>query len=114
MVARARLAAGYSTVRKFAQAIGVTENRLYRLEGGRSVGRNVLVAIELGLKWGPGSTEHVLEGGSPHSDPPLDNEAERELWQILKLIKSLTHAERLAHLEIHRKYRPTPGDIDCG
>lgn len=114
MVERARVAASYRTVRSFAQAIGIPENRLYRLENGRSVGRNVLVAVELGLGWGPGSIDQILEGQQAMSndDPQLDNDIEVELWNTLKLIKGLTHGERLAHLEMHRKFRREQGQME--
>lgn len=117
VVTNARIAAGFRTAKAFALAIGVKDNRMYRLEAGRSVGRNVLAAVELGLAWPPGRAERVLDGtDTPRpprkpsrrrwaDDPELGTDTERELWRKLKMIKGLSHEERLAHLRVHRSHR---------
>lgn len=64
-VIRRRVAIGYQHRRAFAAAIKVTDRTLSKLEEGEPVGRNTLAAVEVGLRWKPGSMDAVLEGGEP-------------------------------------------------
>jgi hypothetical protein len=92
---------GYSDTRSFAEAIGLHERTIGRLETGHSVGRNTLVKIETFFGWEPQSAEAILAGGDPQEvgaaaagtsmsedDPgdlaPLDD-VEQKIWDIKPL-----------------------------
>lgn len=60
-----RVSLGYQHRRAFAAAIKVTDRTLTKLEEGQPVGRNTLAAVEVGLRWKPGSVDALLEGGEP-------------------------------------------------
>ncbi|WP_372673155.1 hypothetical protein [Amycolatopsis kentuckyensis] len=61
----ARIAAGYRTTRAFAAATGIGDKTHYRLEQGKSVGRDTLAIVEQHVGWAPGSAAAVLRGEEP-------------------------------------------------
>ncbi|MGH2604403.1 MAG: helix-turn-helix domain-containing protein [Dehalococcoidia bacterium] len=67
-----RIELGYRVRREFAAKVGLTDRTLGTLESGQHVGLDTLAAIEIGLRWAPGSAEHILAGGEPEStDQPI-------------------------------------------
>lgn len=119
-VTQLRRAAGYETMRAFAEACGIHEKTLGKLETGQAVNRNTLAAVETGLHKRPGWCNGVLdqvdlEGGmNGEQEPILQNKIERELWAELLLINALTHDERLHLLESYRKYAGRLGQAGEG
>src|SRR5258708_19723128 len=70
--------------RAFAEATGVTDRTLGKLENGQRVSPSTLGVIENILGWAPGSCRRILAGGEPHAvsapatdghydDPTLDH-----------------------------------------
>jgi Helix-turn-helix len=86
VVAR-RAALGMRDRRAFADATGVTDRTLGKLENGKKVSASTLGAVENQLGWAPGSCRRILAGGEPaavpggagpsrYSDPTLQHIAE--------------------------------------
>src|ERR1700746_1044101 len=65
VVAR-RVELGMRDRRAFAQATGVTERTLGKLENGQRVSPSTLGMVENRLAWAPGSCRGVTPGGEPH------------------------------------------------
>lgn len=55
--------------RAFAQATGVTDRTLGKLENGQRVSPSTLAMVENQLGWGPGSCRRILAGGGPVIEP---------------------------------------------
>jgi hypothetical protein len=71
--------------RAFAEATGVTERTLGKLENGQHVSPSTLGMVENRLGWTPGSCRRVLAGGEPKVGSPDPGRAEYEdptLWHI--------------------------------
>src|SRR5438132_13448228 len=84
VVAR-RVELGMRDRRAFAEATGVTERTLGKLENGQRVSPSTLGMVENRLGWAPGSCRRILEGGEPKVGSPDLGHAEHEdptLWHI--------------------------------
>src|SRR5262249_58402505 len=71
--------------RAFAEATGVTERTLGKLENGQRVSPSTLGMVENRLGWGPGSCRRILAGGEPTVVSPGPGQAEHEdptLWHL--------------------------------
>ena len=55
--------------RAFAQATGVTDRTLGKLENGQRVSPSTLGMVENQLGWAPGSWRRILAGGEPVVEP---------------------------------------------
>jgi len=55
--------------RAFAEATGVTERTLGKLEHGQRVSPSTLGVVENHLGWAPGSCRTILAGGEPNARP---------------------------------------------
>ena len=55
--------------RAFAQATGVTDRTLGKLENGQRVSPSTLGMVENQLGWAPGSCRRILAGGEPVVEP---------------------------------------------
>jgi hypothetical protein len=66
VVAR-RVELGMKDRRAFAEATGVTERTLGKLENGQRVSPSTLGVVENHLGWAPGSCRRVLAGGEPNA-----------------------------------------------
>jgi Helix-turn-helix len=55
--------------RAFAQATGVTDRTLGKLENGQRVSPSTLGMVENQLGWAPGSCRQILAGGEPAIEP---------------------------------------------
>ena len=60
-----RVELGMRDRRAFAQATGVTERTIGKLENGQHVSPSTLAMAENRLGWAPGSCRRVLAGGEP-------------------------------------------------
>jgi hypothetical protein len=56
--------------RAFAEATGVTERTLGKLENGQHVSPSTLGMVENRLGWAPGSCRRILAGGEPKVGSP--------------------------------------------
>ena len=65
VVAR-RVELGMRDRRAFAEATGVTERTLGKLENGQRVSPSTLGMVENKLGWAPGSCRRILAGGEPN------------------------------------------------
>jgi len=84
VVAR-RVELGMRDRRALAEATGVTERTLGKLENGQRVSPSTLAMVENRLGWAPGSSRRVLAGGEPQMGPQDRVHAEYEdptLWHI--------------------------------
>ena len=84
VVAR-RVELGMRDRRAFAEATGVTERTLGKLENGHRVSPSTLGMVENRLGWAPGSWRRILAGGEPNLGSPDPGPAEYEdptLWHI--------------------------------
>jgi hypothetical protein len=84
VVAR-RVELGMRDRRALAEATGVTERTLGKLENGQSVSASTLGMVENRLGWAPGSCRRILAGGEPNVGSPALAHAEYEdptLWHI--------------------------------
>ena len=84
VVAR-RVELGMRDRRAFAEATGVTERTLGKLENGQHVSPSTLGMVENRLGWAPGSCRRILAGGEPTVESPDRGPAEHEdptLWHI--------------------------------
>jgi hypothetical protein len=84
VVAR-RVELGMRDRRAFAEATGVTERTLGKLENGQRVSPSTLAIVENRLGWAPGSCRRILAGGQPSVGSPDREPAEYEdptLWHI--------------------------------
>jgi hypothetical protein len=84
VVAR-RVELGMRDRRAFAQATGVTERTLGKLENGQRVSPSTLAMVENRLGWAPGSCRRILAGGEPTVGSTDRGPAEYEdptLWHI--------------------------------
>jgi hypothetical protein len=84
VVAR-RVELGMRDRRAFAQATGVTERTLGKLENGQRVSPSTLGMVENRLGWAPGSCRRILAGGEPDVGSPGGGHAEYDdptLWHI--------------------------------
>ena len=84
VVAR-RVELGMRDRRAFAEATGVTERTLGKLENGQRVSPSTLAMVENHLGWAPGSCRRLLAGEEPNPGPPDRGHAEYEdptLWHI--------------------------------
>jgi Helix-turn-helix len=84
VVAR-RVELGMRDRRAFAEATGVTERTLGKLENGQHVSPSTLGMVENRLGWAPGSCRRILGGGEPKAGSPDVGHAEYEdptLWHI--------------------------------
>jgi hypothetical protein len=81
-VVAGRVELGMRDRRAFAQATGVTERTIGKLENGQQVSPTTLAMVEIRLGWAPGSCRRILAGGEPtvpsenrgraeHEDPTL-------------------------------------------
>jgi hypothetical protein len=77
VVAR-RVELGMRDRRAFADATGVTERTLGKLENGQRVSPSTLGMVENRLGWVPGSCRRILGGGEPSAGPPGLPHAEYE------------------------------------
>jgi transcriptional regulator with XRE-family HTH domain len=66
VVAR-RVELGMKDRRAFAEATGVTERTLGKLENGQRVSPSTLGVVENLLGWAPGSCRRILAGGEPNA-----------------------------------------------
>ena len=60
-----RVELGMRDRRAFAEASGVTERTLGKLENGQHVSPSTLAMVEIRLGWAPGSYRRILAGGEP-------------------------------------------------
>ena len=84
VVAR-RVELGMRDRRAFAEATGVTERTLGKLENGQHVSPSTLGMVENRLGWSPGSCRRILAGGEPKVGSPDLGQAQYEdptLWHI--------------------------------
>jgi hypothetical protein len=84
VVAR-RVELGMRDRRAFAEATGVTERTLGKLENGQRVSPSTLGMVENRLGWAPGSCRRTLAGEEPDVGSPDRGHAEYEdptLWHI--------------------------------
>ena len=84
VVAR-RVELGMRDRRAFAEATGVTERTLGKLENGQRVSPSTLAMVENRFSWAPGSCRRILAGGEPTAVSPDRGHAEYEdptLWHI--------------------------------
>ena len=84
VVAR-RVELGMRDRRAFAEATGVTERTLGKLENGQRISPSTLAMVENRLGWAPGSGRRILAGGEPNLRPQDHGQAEYEdptLWHI--------------------------------
>jgi len=84
VVAR-RVELGMRDRRAFAEATGVTERTLGKLENGQRVSPSTLGMVENRLGWAPGSCRRILAGGEPNIGSPDRGHAEYEdptLWHL--------------------------------
>jgi Helix-turn-helix len=84
IVAR-RVELGMRDRRAFAEATGVTERTLGKLENGQRVSPSTLGMVENRLGWSPGSCRRILAGEEPHVASQDRRPAEYEdptLWHI--------------------------------
>jgi hypothetical protein len=84
VVAR-RVQLGMRDRRAFAEATGVTERTLGKLENGQRVSPSTLGMVENRLGWAPGSCRRILAGGEPNLGSPDPGHTEYEdptLWHI--------------------------------
>jgi hypothetical protein len=84
VVAR-RVELGMRDRRALAEATGVTERTLGKLENGQHVSPSTLGMVENRLGWAPGSCRRILTGGEPKAGSPDLGQAEYEdptLWHI--------------------------------
>jgi hypothetical protein len=77
VVAR-RVELGMRDRRAFAEATGVTERTLGKLENGQRVSPSTLGMVENRLGWAPGSCRRILGGGEPTAGAPSLGQAEYE------------------------------------
>ena len=80
-----RVELGMRDRRALAEATGVTERTLGKLENGQRVSPSTLGMVENRLGWAPGSCRRVLAGGEPSVGSPDPGQAEYEdptLWHI--------------------------------
>jgi transcriptional regulator with XRE-family HTH domain len=84
VVAR-RVELGMRDRRAFAQATGVTERTLGKLENGQQVSPSTLAMVENRLGWAPGSYRRILAGGEPIVASPDRGHAEYEDPTLLHL-----------------------------
>jgi Helix-turn-helix len=64
--------------RAFAEATGVTDRTLGKLENGHRVSASTLGVVENHLGWAPGSCRRVLAGGEPSAGPAAQGRADYE------------------------------------
>jgi hypothetical protein len=62
--------------RAFAEATGVTDRTLGKLENGQRVSASTLGVVENQLGWAPGSCRRILAGGEPDSWPAEQGHSE--------------------------------------
>jgi hypothetical protein len=77
VVAR-RVELGMRDRRALAEATGVTERTLGKLENGQRVSPSTLAIMENRLGWAPGSCRRILAGGEPAAVSPDRGRAEYE------------------------------------
>jgi hypothetical protein len=80
-----RVQLGLRDRRAFAEATGVTERTLGKLENGQRVSPSTLGMVENRLGWAPGSCRRILAGGEPSMGSPDLGHAEYQdetLWHI--------------------------------
>jgi hypothetical protein len=65
-----RVELGMRDRRAFAQATGVTERTLGKLENGQRVSPSTLAMVENRIGWAPGSCRRILTGGEPIMGSP--------------------------------------------
>jgi transcriptional regulator with XRE-family HTH domain len=80
-----RVELGMRDRRAFAEATGVTERTLGKLENGQRVSSSTLAMVENRLAWVPGSCRRILAGGEPAAGPPDRRRAEYEDPTLLHL-----------------------------
>ena len=69
-VVAGRVELGMRDRRAFAQATGVTERTIGKLENGQRVSPSTLAMVENRLGWAPGSCRRILAGGEPTVPSP--------------------------------------------
>ena len=69
-VVAGRVELGMRDRRAFAQATGVTERTVGKLENGQRVSPTTLAMVENRLGWAPGSCRRILAGGEPTVGSP--------------------------------------------
>ena len=80
-----RVQLGLRDRRAFAEATGVTERTLGKLENGQRVSPSTLGMVENHLGWSPGSCRRILAGEEPHVASQDRGPAEYQdptLWHI--------------------------------
>jgi hypothetical protein len=73
-----RVELGMRDRRAFADASGVTERTLGKLENGQHVSPSTLGMVENRLGWAPGSCRRILAGGGPIAGAPDLGQGEHE------------------------------------
>ena len=73
-----RVELGMRDRRAFAEASGVTERTLGKLENGQHVSPSTLGMVENRLGWAPGSCRKILAGGEPNVGAPGLGQGETE------------------------------------
>jgi transcriptional regulator with XRE-family HTH domain len=73
-----RVRLGMRDRRALAQATGVTERTLGKLESGQRVSATTLAMVENRLGWAPGSCRRILAGGEPATSPASPDPGEYE------------------------------------
>jgi hypothetical protein len=84
VVAR-RVELGMRDRRALAEATGVTERTLGKLENGQRISPSTLAMVENRLGWAPGSCRRILAGGEPSvrsADPGNAELEDPTLWHI--------------------------------
>jgi hypothetical protein len=94
-VTSGRIDAGYGTVLAFAAATGINSKTHYRLEQGKSVGRDTLAIVEKHLGWAPGSAAAVLRGEEPRPMQAATDDAARARAEVIAMT-----AEELAEMKL--------------
>ncbi len=80
-----RVELGMRDRRALADATGITERTLGKLENGQRVSPSTLAMTENRLGWTPGSCRHILAGGHPTTNPPDPGHTDNHdptLWHI--------------------------------
>ncbi|HEY3980187.1 MAG TPA: helix-turn-helix transcriptional regulator [Streptosporangiaceae bacterium] len=115
VVAR-RVELGIRDRRAFAEATGVTERTLGKLENGQRVSPSTLGMVENKLGWAPGSWRRILAGGEPTMGSPAPGPAEHEdptLWHIASTPGLPPDVVR-GLVALARNWRQGDGDPDSG
>lgn len=64
---------GYRERQPFAEAIGLSEKTIGRLERGERAGPTVLSDVETFFGWKPGDADRIMNGGEPSGETPASS-----------------------------------------